>query len=493
MTTGRAGAAAGLCFLVVWLLLYPAEPWDAGADVYDHLSVARNLLEGDGLSCDVIYPLTTTYEWGRQLPQPLLHRSPGFALLLTSALLAVDSDPKLARQAVRVLQIGLLALTVWLGLGGFFRRGAAFAGPAWLLLLLFNPLLGLAVNWGWVEVACAFLLLALWLRLRDRNPFAAGLRTALVDGALVGILTLLRIDLVWVPALWWLAAVLSTPHRRWFGWPRLRLYLAVSCGMWLLLTAPWWIHVSRVAGSPLFNPLSYALQLDLAENWWEYPRLRGLTPEPPLANLQANLLPTLLKVRHGIRFFLETLGHWLPWPVWGGVLVLAGASWRRRRRHGKLRAAGPTALLGLTLGGLILVYALLSQEVRHVLVLLPVLAWETVLLATQETRRLALRSRWRALLLAALAGLAILWAPPHLGGQAVRLAEIRRQEPSIAALAREVGSWPPGPVFTDNVAVCWLTGRTGVWRPYDEAVEAAIREVVPGMREARWVRLSAPD
>jgi len=494
-TSGRRWgfyAAGVLCFLAAWSILYPAQPWEADADIYDSLFAARNLLDGKGLSCDVIYPLTTAFAWGRVLPQPMLQRPPGLALLLVPALLATGQDPALAPRAVRALQIVLLGLIVWLGLRGLRKRGAAAAGFAWLLLLLLNPLLALAVNWGWVEVAGGLLLLLLWLRLRDRDPFTTRTRTALADGVIVALLTLVRTDLVWVPLLWWLAAVLFSPYRRSARRCRGRAagrHLALAAGAWCVVTLPWWIHVTLVAGSPWFNPLSYALQLDLSQSWWQYPRLRGLDPVPLLVNLRENLVPALLKMRHGIRFFGETLGHWLPWSVWAGGLLLALDRGRRRRRLGPLAAAGPPALLGLTLVGLILVYAFISQEIRHLLVLLPVLAWEIALLAERRARSLRLAWGRRALVLAAGTGLLILVAPPHLAGEAAQLQQARREQARLAALVGRVETWPPGPVFTDNAAVCWLTGRTGVWRPYDHDVEATIRETVPGMREARWARL----
>jgi hypothetical protein len=142
---------------------------------------------------------------------------------------------------------------------------------------------------------------------------------------------------------------------------------------------------------------------------------------------------------------------------------------------------------------LILVYAFISQEIRHLLVLLPVLAWEIALLAERRARTLRLAWGRRALILASVTGLAILVAPPHLAGEAAQLRQARREQPRLAALVRQVAAWPPGPIFTDNAAVCWLTGRTGVWRPYDQAVEATIRETVPGMRDARWARLASPE
>ena len=492
--TARWPLLAGLLgFLAIWLILFPTEPWQASGDIYDHLSATRNLLNGDGLSSDVAYPLTTAWEWGRELPQPMLHRPPGFSLLLVAPYLAAGGDTDLIPRAVRILQIGLLLSTLALGMHGLSRRGAGQAGPAWLLLLLLNPLLALAVNWGWVEVACGGILLALWLRVRPgasestRTIRTTETRAAILAGLLTGALTLLRVDLVWVPVFWWLAlTVWTAPDRR-----RIAVRTGWACAAWLLVTLPWWWYVTWTAGSPWFNPLSYALQLNLDETWWEYPRLRSLTPEPALANLQANFIPALVKVRHGIRFFLETLGDWLPWPVWGGVLLLILDSWRRRHREcwPKIR---PWFVLTLTLGGLILFYALLSQEVRHLLVLLPVLAWEAVLMGESAVRRTNLPQTRQTLILTGVIGLAVIFAPPQPKGELTSLEEARDQAPLVTFLAAEVQTWAPGPVFTDNAAVCWLAGRRGVWQPYNEMVEREIRRTVPGMDTARWIRMPGP-
>lgn len=200
------------------------------------------------------------------------------------------------------------------------------------------------------------------------------------------------------------------------------------------------------------------------------------------------MMPALIKIRHGIRFFVETLGDWLPWPVWGAALLLMLDTWRRSPRQ---RIGGWLAL-GLTLSGMILFYSLISQEVRHLLVLLPVLAWETVLQGEGALRR----SRWslmrQTLVLTGVVGVAVIVAPLRPQGELAGLEEARNQAPLVAALAREVQTWPPGLVFTDNSAVCWLAGRRGVWRPFNETVEAEIRRTVPGMDAARWIRLQGP-
>ncbi len=489
MTGGRLGILTGAAFLVAWLLLFPAQPWEPDADIYDNLSAARNLLEGEGLSSDVIYPLTTAFEWGRCLPQPMLHRGPGFPFLLTPVLLVAQGDPFQAPAGVRILQLVFLMIVAWLGLREFQRRGMVFAGPAWLLLLLFSPLLGLAVNWGWVEVPCGMLLLALWLRLRDFRSETAGVAQGLVDGGLAGALTLVRSDLSWIPVLWWLAAVVLSSRRGGFRMFPPRGYLVPAVTMWLALVLPWWIHVYQVAGSPFFNPLSFALQLDLDQEWWQYPRLRGLEPQSALSNLRDNFLPALIKVRHGLRFFLETLGQWLPWPVWAGGVALGLSSCWRHRRQGLLRCGGPMVLLGATLLGLVLLYALISQEVRHLIVLLPVVAWEFVQAAAQRVRRLLTGKRLHAPVLTAIAGLSLIIAPQNPRGELNHLEATKSRAGRVFELVEEVQTWPPGPVFTDNAAVCWYSGRTGIWRPFDAEVEATLRRTVPGMRDARWVRL----
>lgn len=480
-------AAALILFAAAWLLLHPAEPWPANADVYDHLAAARNLLRGDGLANDLIYPVTLAWDWGRQLPQPMLQRPPGHSLLLTVPYAAVGGDAARVAHAVRWLQFALLLAIAAVGWRGLARRDAAAAGPLFLVLLLASPLLVLGVAWGWSEVPAGLLLLGLWLALRPDPVGRDDRRHALAVGLAAGLLTLLRTELTWVPLLWW--AVRGVLRRRALRSGRRDLTrLAFAAAAWLIVTLPWWWHVARTAGSPLFNPLSYALQLDLGEAWWEYPRLRGLEPLPPLENLRTNLLPALVKVRHGVRFYAETLHAWLPWPLWIGAAAGLALGVRRRGRAA-WDLVEPWGALLLSLGGMVVLYGLTSQETRHLLVLAPVAAWEAAQLGDRLLRRTSWPAAVRGAVLAGGMAVAVLIWPGGTAGDRATLEAARRDAPRVAALAAGLSARPPGPVFTDNAAAPWLADRRGVWLPRDAAVEAEIRRLLPELRDAPWVRL----
>ncbi len=487
MRRGLLPVLAALVFGAVWLAMHPPLPQLPNGDVYTSLGVARHLARGDGLLNDTVYPLFTAYEWGQALPQPLIHRPPGLAVLLVPAYVLAGGDAAAAEALIRPLFALLLTALALVGCLAFWRRGHLPAAPAWLLLLLINPLLALGVQWGWGEIPVALLLLVLWLQLRERPPADFSLPRTVLFAALCAAMALVRTDLLWVPVLWWLIGGLAARRRR----PGALVgRTAVAAVVGVALLAPWWLHVAHHAGDPLSNPLADAVQLDMSEQWYDYPRLRGRDPVPLTENLQANLAPALHKVVMGVRSYVRTLGLWLPWYFWLTVLPLwAVVAYRRHERgHAGLRALGPPGLLWLTVALMVVKYALFSPETRHLLPVLPVVAWEGVLLADRWLRhpRAPLA---RTAALAAMAGVALLLSPPGLGGEAGNMTTARALAGPVAETVAHHADLPPGPVFTDTAAVPWRLDRPGVWSPYDEAVEAAIRREVAGMADAPWVRL----
>jgi len=483
--------AGGLVFLGLWLALQTRQPVPAGADVYDNLSVSRHLVQGDGWLCDVVYPVSLAFPWSRCVPQPLVTRPPLPALLLIPGYALAGRDPGRTLTAVWWTQTLLLVLAAAAGWRALARRGHGEVGPAWLLLLAATPLLGIAAAWGWSELVAGVLLLLVWLRWRDR-PLAATLRTrtALVDGALAGLVTLTRVELTWIPALWW-CLVIAGPgakaaRHRWRLWRPLA-WTAVG---WLAVTGPWWLRNLVLTGSPGFMAQSYAVELDMAAEPWAYPTLRGLEPVPLAANLAAHWQAALVKLRFGGHFFIVYAGQWLPWVIWWGALALVFWHLVRhgRRGHGWAAACGLPVTLVLTLAGATLVYALLSHEVRHLLSLLPVLSWEVLVQAAQVLRRPRSRAA-RAAILLAVVGVSLVATPLSVGGERRSLRLAREEAAPLTALVAEARTLPPGPVFTDNAAVLWYADRAGVWGPRDVAVEARIRATVPEMRDAPWLRL----
>ncbi|HOX25828.1 MAG TPA: hypothetical protein PLL30_10335 [Candidatus Krumholzibacteria bacterium] len=477
-----------LAFTAAWLAFHPTLPQLPTGDVYTSLSVARHLSRGEGFVNDTIYPLFTAHAWGREIPQPLLHRPPGLAVLLLPAWLLAGGDPVSAESLVRPTMAVILGLLALLGLAGLRRQQCLHGGVAWLLILLVNPLFALAALWGWGEIPAACLLMALWLLARRRHPADFSPAAAAAYAALAGLLALLRSDLLWIPVLWWVVAALVDRRRRLRRAVR-RTALAAAVGVALLL--PWWIHVAGHLGSPFANPLTDAIQLDLREPWWDYPLLRSRTPIPLGENLQARAWPALLKVGAGARNYARTLGCWLPWLIWLGCSALWGLRTWERTRRGRdwVRAAGPPGLLALTTCLMVLQYAFFSPETRHMLPLMPLLAWEGVLMADARLRRLLPAALLRGIGLAAAVGIALVVTPARLGGEWGNVDQARTLAAQVDELTAAAAALPPGPVFSDNAVVPWRTDRAYIWKPLDAAVEAEIRAVMPAMRDAPYLRL----
>ena len=106
----RAGALlllATALFGLVWLAVHPPLPQLPNGDIYTSLGVARHLANGDGLLNDSVYPLFTAYPWGHVMPQPLIHRPPGLAVLLLPAWYLADGDPVRAEALVRPVMMVL--------------------------------------------------------------------------------------------------------------------------------------------------------------------------------------------------------------------------------------------------------------------------------------------------------------------------------------------------------------------------------------------------
>ena len=472
---GRGAAVAGLVVAVALVLLWPRLhapraplPTD---DLYTHLSVARHLARGDGFLCDVAYPLSFAWPFARTLPQPLVHRPPAWPVLLVAPYLAAGRDPAATPAAVRGLQVALLGLAAGLGVAAWARRGRPGAAAAWVVALAACPLLPYAVDWGHTELPAAVLLLACWLRHREgrRSPGVA-------DGVATAALALLRPELAWLPLAWWawLRRPGATPAPR-AG----RRGLLVALALAAALVAPWLVRNTRLAGDPFFSVQAAAELAKDTRAWPGYDVYRQLEPQPPLRALRDYPGAVARKTARGLRFYAQEFPALLPWAVPLALAVGAAAGWRGATR--RLRAPAPAALAStVLLAGL---YAPLDHSLRHLVPVVPILAWEAApwlgewpwsLLPARLAMR---RARPAVAVLAALlvaAPLAVLtWREPTGWAGTARAAAAML--PALPAEAARLRALPPGrPAFTESAAATWLADRPAVWSPLDEAVAGRI-------------------
>lgn len=462
----------GAALAGAWWLAHDPPLHHAGSDLYGHLGVARHLVRGDGFVNDAVYPLSLAFPFAARVPQPLVHRPPGYPLLLTAPVALSGGDPARAERLVAALTVLLLA-----GIAGFGARGALAAGREdvilpWLLLLLVNPLLHMTVGWSQVEIPTALLLIWLWTRLRARDDRdAVGAGPALLDGTLAAGVALLRPELAWLPWLWLL----------WLGRRRGRA-LAASAGAWAALLAPWWIRNLLVTGNPVFTLQAYAEHLKQTPDWPGYAIYGSLQPETIWQTLARTPATMLDKTLAGLRYYLARLDDWLPTTLWllGGLGGVSRLVAKRDRRD-------PLLVLGASLALMTLLYAPLSHTLRYMAVILPVLSLE---LWRAFAEGLAARGGGRpaTALALALATAAVLWLTPAgmPGWLRARDAAADSAARLPAALTR-LAETPAGPVFTDSAALLWHGDRAGVWIPEGVDMEAEIRRRVPDMERAPTV------
>lgn len=480
------GLAVAVVFAALWWAAHPTRPLHPTGDLFDSLGTARHLARGDGFRTDLAYPLSFAWEFARELPQPLLHRTPGFPLLLTVPYAAAGGDPDRALDAVRLLQMLLLAGTAWLGSAAWLRRGRPGAAAGWLVLLGANPLLAFAVDWGHVELAAGLLLLALWLRRRGGMT-----RLTWTDGLALGVLGLLRPELVVVPVLWWLLD--------WRGPRPTPRDLAVPLLVFLVLTAPWALRNAALTGDPFFSIQAHAEHLKDTTHHPGYGIYQGLEPRSLAATLADEPAPVLRKTGRGLKFFWRESPGLVPWLILALPLLGTALMVREKLRHRGAPspqdaappdlAAGP-GLAGITLILLATIYAVYDHSLRHLTVLVPILLWESgPFLADLPTRfvtsrlgstdprdRPLLRRPWFTAPVAVLgAGLLVLVMSRTPTGWDEAAAEAARRQPQVRRETAYLREAPPGALFVATSAAPWYADRAAVWDPGDETVRETIR------------------
>ena len=471
-------AAAAVALAAAWWATRPPTPHGSGSDVYTHLCVARHLVQGDGFVNDVVYPLSLTFPFAAQVPQPLVHRPPGYPLVMTLPVALAGADTVRAERLAGHLSLLLLALIAWRGAAHALGRGRGDTVAPWLAVLLVNPLLHMTVGWSQVEIPVALLLLWLWTRVRARAGETDGSPSpgsAVVDGLLAAAIALLRADLFWLPWLWLL----------WAGRLRGRpLLVAAAC--WAGVLAPWWIRTATVTGHPFFTLQAYAEHLKQTPAWPGYSIYASLSPESFWHTLRHDPDLILHKTLAGLRYYLTRLDGWLPLLLWAGGGLAAAARFARGRRPGD-----PLPVLLVSLAALTLAYAPLSHTLRYMAVLLPVLSLE-LWLAVAEALAARLGGlggpRLRHGLLLAGAATCIWILPARMPGWERARDAAAVSAATLPAALERLARIPPGPVFTDSAALLWHGKRAGVWSAGDPEVEKAIRSTIVDMERAPAIR-----
>lgn len=494
-----AGCAVALLVAVIWPLARPALPLLPTDDLYTHLSVTRHLARGDGFRCDIAYPLSFAWPFARELPQPLVHRPPAWPVALLLPYAVAGGDPQATIGAVRVLQALLLAAILGLGTAAWWRRGRPGAATAWLAAALACPLWRYAVDWGLTELPAALLLLVLWLRHRDgaRTPGAA-------DGALLGALALLRPELAWLPVAWWFAwrdrragatRTATAGLRAWLRRPIAALLVLLT------LTLPWVVRNLRLAGDPWFNVQAQAELVKDTRTWPGYDVYRQLEPQPAWRVLADDPVPVARKFARGARFYAQSWPGLVAWPVALVLLITVFEGWRAAREPGRrlraqlARSAREPATIALgSAVALALLYALFDHSLRHLLPVVPILAWEAgPWLGEWPWRRLRGQAAPRRAVMAVLLALAVAAPPVFLTmrqpqGWRPSAAEAVAAGPAARDEAARLRAAAPGEVvFVQSSAAPWLADRPAVWSPLDDAVAARIRAwlAAPTARETR--------
>ncbi|MCP4145034.1 MAG: hypothetical protein GY752_07085 [bacterium] len=412
-------------FVLLWSMEHPAIEQTAGADIFEHLSVADHLLAGDGFVNDITYPVSYAFPFAQKLPQPMLHRAPGFPLLLTVPV-ALSDNPI---SAVRIMQLLTLGLIVGCGSWFLLTKQQPALVP-WLILLFFSPLVDISVSFGQSELVCAFILLVIWM-LRDKS--------VLLIAVLTGLLGLIRLELCLLPLLW-----IILQNKR----SATKLLLA-AFGIWIAIQLPWWIRNFLVTGNPWFALQSYAEHLKMTPLYPDYSIYTKLEPQTLWQSIQSH--PGILwdKFNSGIVFQLRRLDTWIPWPLWIAFFAI-----------GKRKAVQ----LGASLLLLIIGYAVFSHTVRYMLVLLPIVSVELWMGLSKRTP-----DKSASVVGMILLAVALQFASP---------AFLPNWDRNYSEDSELIIDTKDGIVFTNSAKYLWETKQSGIWSPANKDVENKIIKIL---------------
>jgi hypothetical protein len=446
-------------------------------DLWEYGVTARHLLAGHGYRTSVIHPPI----WGLRdgaLSVPVLMHGPALPLVL-APLIAV-LGPTVLDQAAWLAALFALLTALLIARAGARVFGPA-VGAAAALLFTLSPLTLNAVHHDMSLTVGAFLLLLAFDRLAREEPRTISAAFVLGLGALV------RPEMVL--ALAGLSLLAGGP-----GTAFLILGVAV-------VSAPWWWHCWRAAGSPFFGLSSYLL-LGYSDRWPGLTELRDftLTPSRWLRTLAEHhgLVPAkaVEHLPHALKRALLSPSGSTGWLAAAGFLVaLARRSTRWIAFAALLIALVPIAVMTLAV-----------YDTRYLVPFLPLWALAAAVAAEWLWGRIPRVGRTR-LWVVALALLMLPAAVPTLvraTREARRFeAHLRRERAGLAPLTAAAAAparltirgleqpvpdapGPPRLLFSDAAGfVAWTTGRPTLWMTADEFGRLAAPAGGPGTGAVR--------
>lgn len=425
------------------------------SDYWDYLQLGRQIHGGHGFTSLFTYPIFLKHS-GDAAFFPELWRPPLFPILVAGAYLFTGGPSLLAPLALQVLGYLLAILGAYLLALQFVERPWALLAA--LVVALSPDVLGLFEPGIATAPATAALVFTFLLAVRADTR-----RRALVAGAVLGVLVLLRAEmLLLLPAVFWMLWAGDCGDRP----GRIWAFLAGT----LLVLAPWIVRGWVVSGRPFSTTASLLFTNTTAFPAWE--SSRGLDTLDHSAFAWAVTHPGALSakaVRNAYHFIRQAM--LLPLPA---LAPFAWAAFGRITRVGRESAFCAAVLIGLFVFGLVL--SPLEYAPRFLHPFIPLVAVVAVVMLARfreemtEPAHPALSRRavvWVAAAVTVLAGLEMVGA--------VAAARRERARPVDAALARltpaewgevarslPAGGWAAGdyPAY-----YAWHTGAKFVWFP----------------------------
>jgi len=342
--------------------------------------------------------------------------------------------------------------------------------------------------------------LVIWQRGREVKTSGPGP----VDGLLVGLLAMLRLDLFWVPWLWFFwwrrESVTEAPGESFFN---SRLLGAVM--VFTLVMTPWTVRNIQVTGQPFFSLQAQAELVKMTPDWPGYSVYKQLEPQPLWQTLQEQPRAVLSKVTHGLWFFLKDHHRFMPWLLfWAGAIpaiifsfnLIIAELLRIVFRNNEFKVTiipekhpfGPNHVAFITLALLCLQYSFFDHDLRHLLIVLPLLLWEATLVVGEGVRQIARRNTasWHkhinplrtGLIGMAIAGIIVLFWPCRIPDwqNAARMA--RTQQTTVKQRITWVKTHRQDVLFDQTSAVPWFVNQPAVWSPGNEEIRNKIVEIL---------------